>query len=239
MSKISVDIENYVGDELALFEKAKNWKNYYGSYLKPYLIGNVMEVGAGIGGTTLILCNGSQNKWVCLEPDGNLVAEIEKMIHLGKLPNYCEAVKGTLSSINPSNKYDAIIYIDVIEHIEDDKSEIALAVQYLKDGGTLMVLVPAHQYLFNKFDAALGHFRRYNKKMLREVVPEGLEEVKIFYLDCIGLLASLTNKWFLKQSIPTAKQIIFWDNVIIRISKLIDPILGYTLGKTVIGIWKK
>lgn len=239
MNKIQVNIENYIGNELTLFEKAKNWKNYYGSFFMPYLKGDILEVGAGIGGTTLILCNGNQNSWTCLEPDDSLAIEIETLIRKNKLPNYCKVIKGTLSTVSSDNKYDTIIYIDVIEHIEDDKSEVKLASQYLKEAGTLIVLVPAHQYLFNEFDTALGHFRRYNKKMLKEVVPEGLKEIEIFYLDSIGLLASLANKWFLKQSTPTEKQILFWDNFIITVSKLIDPIISYSLGKTVIGIWKK
>lgn len=239
MNEITVDVENYIGNELALFEKAQNWKNYYGSFFKPHLKGDVVEVGAGIGGTTLVLCNGDQKSWTCIEPDGTLTDKIQQLIDKKELPNYCSIVKGTLKDVSPANKYDAIIYIDVIEHIEDDKAEVNLATQYLKPGGTLIVLVPAHQYLYNEFDAALGHFRRYDRKMLRGVVPAGMTEVKVFYLDCVGLIASLANKWFLKQSTPTEKQISFWDKVIVPISRIIDPLFANSLGKTVIGIWKK
>ena len=60
--------ETYIGNEHELFDKAINWKGYYGNKIKPYLLGNVMEVGAGIGATTKSLCNGNHKKWVCLEP---------------------------------------------------------------------------------------------------------------------------------------------------------------------------
>jgi ubiquinone/menaquinone biosynthesis C-methylase UbiE len=236
---IKVDLENYIGNELALFEKAKNWKKYFGKHLSPYLKGDVLEVGAGLGGTTLVLCNEKQNTWACLEPDGNLATEIQTLINQNQLPKHCEVIKGTLQDLAIEKKYDAIIYIDVIEHIEDDKAEVKHATQFLKNGGVLAILVPAHQFLFNEFDANLGHFRRYNKSMLQNVVPSGLTEIKVFYLDSVGLIASLVNKWFLKQSTPTAKQIMFWDNVIINLSKITDVLSAHSMGKTVIGIWRK
>ena len=61
-----MNTEHYIGNELELFDKAKNWKRYYGTLIQPFLTGDVMEVGAGIGATTRSLCNGSQKKWVCL-----------------------------------------------------------------------------------------------------------------------------------------------------------------------------
>jgi cyclopropane fatty-acyl-phospholipid synthase-like methyltransferase len=214
---IKVDLENYIGNELALFEKAKNWKKYFGKHLSPYLKGDVLEVGAGLGGTTLVLCNEKQNTWACLEPDGNLATEIQTLINQNQLPKHCEVIKGTLQDLAIEKKYDAIIYIDVIEHIEDDKAEVKHATQFLKNGGVLAILVPAHQ----------------------NVVPSGLTEIKVFYLDSVGLIASLVNKWFLKQSTPTAKQIMFWDNVIINLSKITDVLSAHSMGKTVIGIWRK
>ena len=62
---------------------------------------------------------------------------------------------------------------------------------------------------------------------------------KMFYLDSVGMASSMANKWFLKQNYPTLQQIKMWDNLIVKTSKLIDPILNYQLGKTLIGIWEK
>ncbi len=51
----------YQGKELELFERAENWKRYFASFMSPYIRGDVLEVGAGIGGTTKVLCNGQQS----------------------------------------------------------------------------------------------------------------------------------------------------------------------------------
>lgn len=230
---------HYIGNELEVFKYAQNWKNYYAKFLKPLLKGDVLEVGAGIGETTHSLCDGTQTAWVCLEPDRKLINEITDKKKSGYLPALIEIKEGTLTAIESSRKFDAIIYIDVIEHIERDAEEIQNACSFLKIGGHLMILVPAHNYLFSEFDKAIGHFRRYNKKMLIDTVPKNLKKVDMRYLDSVGLLASLTNKWFLKQEHPQLKQIKFWDNFIIPFSKILDRVLGYSIGKTVLGIWQK
>jgi SAM-dependent methyltransferase len=228
----------YVGNELDLFEQATVWKNYYGHFLKPFIRGNVLEVGAGIGGTTRVLCDGSQQKWLCLEPDPGLYTRLEKRIRESQLPACCTSLKGTTHELPVSEKFDTILYIDVIEHIERDAEELRRAKELLAGNGSLIVLVPAHQSLYNEFDKAIGHYRRYNKAMLKAAAPLELRLIKIMYLDTCGLLASLMNKYFLKQDYPTAKQISFWNRFIVPLSKPIDFILHYQTGKTVVAIWQ-
>ena len=230
---------SYIGNELELFQNATVWKNYFGSFLKPYLHGKVLEVGAGIGSTTQYLCDGTQEKWVCLEPDPNLYMELEKKIKSNQFPSCCTSIKGITRDLPADEKYDAIMYIDVIEHIEKDDEELAFAKTLLAPGGHLIVLVPAHQFLFSPFDKAIGHYRRYNKKLLRNTAPQNLKLVAIKYLDSCGLFASVVNKFFLKQKYPTLKQIKFWDKTMVRVSYFTDKLSAYRIGKTVVGVWKK
>ena len=131
------------------------------------------------------------------------------------------------------------MYIDVIEHIEDDKAELEKASNLLKQGGRIFIIVPAHQYLYSPFDKKIGHYRRYNKKLLKSIIPNYMTIEKLYYLDSVGFFLSLFNKIFLKQSMPTLKQIQFWDKVIIPISKLIDPLFGFNFGKSLLVIAKK
>ena len=118
---------SYVGSELELFSKATNWKAYYAGILKQYLAGDVLEVGAGIGSTTEALCDGSQDRWVCLEPDVEMGSLLKKRIEEGRLPRCCEAVTGVITKLDPDEAFDAIIYIDVLEHIEADREEMEAA----------------------------------------------------------------------------------------------------------------
>jgi hypothetical protein len=230
---------NYIGNELELFQHAQNWKRYFGGVIGPYIKGSVLEVGAGIGATTQQLCNDTHTKWVCLEPDPRLFGELKSKVDSGQLPPVCEAVKGTTRDLSANHNFDTILYIDVIEHIENDGEELRYATNLLANGGHLVVLVPAHQYLFSPFDKAIGHYRRYNKKMLRSITPPGLRFQRLKYLDSMGLLASMVNKLFLKQKYPTLKQVMFWDKTLVKTSRVIDPLINFQIGKTVIAVWKK
>jgi Methyltransferase domain len=230
---------DYIGDELQLFENARNWKAYFASRLKPYIRGRVVEVGAGLGGTTRTLCSGTETSWTCIEPDPRLCSEISRKVAAGDLPAQVTASVSTLADRPPTDKFDTVLYIDVLEHIEGDHAEAALAAERLERGGHLIVLAPAHQSLFTPFDAAIGHFRRYSRKSLKSVSPPGLTLQTCFYLDSVGLLASLANKLLLRQSHPKLGQILLWDRAMVPVSRMVDPVLGYNLGKTVVAIWRR
>lgn len=233
-----LDKTRYKGNELELFEQAINWKKYYFTFLKPYLKGKVLEVGAGIGGSTVSLCDGTQDKWICLEPDIELANRIEIMIKNNQIPDCCRVMAGSLIDIPITELFDVIIYIDVIEHIENDKKELELAAEHLTHNGLLIILVPAHQWLFSPFDKAIGHYRRYNKKMLTGVVPSHLMNKKLIYLDSVGLLSSIGNRLFLKKEIPNETQIKIWDKILVRLSSLFDHLINFSIGKSILGIWE-
>lgn len=228
----------YIGNELDLFLEAKNWKAYWASVVGPYVGASVLDVGAGIGATAELLCSASTARWLALEPDPSLAAKISSKIEAGQLPPCCEVRVGFVSDI-VDESFDTILYADVLEHIQDDRSELERAAALLKPGGYLVVLSPAMDWLFSPFDEAIGHFRRYTRKSLRSVAPANLKPIDVSYLDSIGVLASAANHFFLRASQPSRNQIQIWDRFMVPWSRAIDPILGFRLGKSVIGIWQR
>lgn len=230
---------NYVGDELDLFANATRWKSYLRGQIRPYLGRGVLEVGAGFGGTTSFLCKGERDRWVCLEPDRRLATRLEESVAQGQLPACCETVVGAIDDLPAGDLFDSILYIDVLEHIEDDQGEVVKAAARLKPGGHLIVLSPAHPFLFSEFDKAIGHFRRYTKAMIRNLKIEGVELARLRYLDSVGMMASVGNRLLLRQSMPTPAQIAVWDKVMVPASRLVDPVVAHLVGKSVLAIWKK
>lgn len=229
----------YVGSELDVFAGALRWKAYWSQRIKPYLRGDTLEVGAGIGTNTEFLSRLVSGRWVCLEPDAEMSAQLETKLRAGSPTRKYEIVCGTLQSLTNNESFDTIVYIDVLEHIEGDANELELAGTRLRPGGRIVVVSPAHQFLFSAFDAAIGHFRRYNRSSLRKISPPGLELEKLFYLDAVGIAASAMNRLLLRQSIPTKSQIGVWDKRIIPVSRVIDPILMYSVGKSIVGVWRR
>jgi len=228
---------SYVGSELEIFQHATNWKAYYARAIKPYVIGDVMEVGAGLGATSRFLCDGRQRSWTCLEPDPELLGQLHERLVAHPLPSPVRTICGTVDALAADKRFDAILYIDVLEHIEDDVAELERSAARLRQGGHIVVLAPAHQSLYSEFDKAIGHFRRYSKPSLLAAAPPVLQPVEAFYLDAVGMAASLANRLLLRASMPTDGQIKFWDRVLVPVSRVIDPVLGRSIGKSVVAIW--
>jgi SAM-dependent methyltransferase len=235
-----VDCYKYVGSELTLFKHVHNWKKYFASQLAPFIRGDVLEVGAGNGGSTHAVFTPRCASWTCLEPDRGLARELTDAVaslrdREGRAPR---VHIGFVADLAPGQTYDSILYIDTLEHVEHDAEELAAAARHLRPGGTIAVMSPAHQWLYTPFDRAIGHFRRYSLESLRSVGPRELEVVHARYLDAAGVFASLANRVFMRASMPTARQLAVWDNVLVPASRLLDPLLAYRVGKSVICVWR-
>lgn len=199
----------------------------------------MLEVGAGIGATTQALRDGNIAGWACLEPDASLAGRLSASLRLsssggGRVP---DVIVGTTADLPRDRKYDTVLYIDVLEHIEDDQGELATAAALLRAGGHLVVVSPAHQWLFSPFDRAIGHHRRYSRALLESIVPTCLSKVRLRYLDSVGMLASIANRFLLRSGMPRSGQLAVWDRILVPCSRPCDVLFGYRLGKTILGIW--
>jgi SAM-dependent methyltransferase len=230
---------HYLGAELDVFAGAHNWKRYLAAQMAPFVSGDVLEVGAGIGATTQALSRLPRRTWTCVEPDAALAERLNAVVHAMAKTSPVSVVIGALRDLPHAAQYDSILYVDVLEHIEGDHAEVAAAAPLLRSGGHLIVLCPAHNWLYTPFDKAIGHYRRYDRRMFQALQPPSASIVRLRYLDSVGLAASLGNRYFLKSASPTAVQVGFWDRVLVRASLLSDPLLAYRVGKSILGVWRK
>ena len=229
----------YIGNELEIFAHAVGWKRYFGTIITPFFGEHILEVGAGIGTTTAALARRHYRDWMCLEPDAELKQILDRKLQAGELPAFCHSQLGIVNDLREDEFFYTILYIDVLEHIENDRSELRAAAAHLAANGTLIVLSPAHQALFTPFDQTIGHYRRYSKNSLAAIQPPGCHLEKLIYLDSAGMLLSLSNRLLLNQSMPTLAQIKLWDRWVVPVSVILDRLLLYSLGKSVIAVWRK
>lgn len=229
----------YTGNELTVFAKAKNWKNYWSKKISQYIGTKILDVGSGIGSTIYLLNKDNLEKIVSLEPDKNLCEILEKKRCLGELPENLVIKHGTIENIDQNERFDTVLYIDVLEHIENDCGELASAAEHLELNGRIVILSPAHQFLYTAFDKKIGHYRRYNVHSIKKILPESCEIECIEYLDSVGMLASIANKLFIKTSEPTEGQIIIWDSLFVRLSVYIDMLTLNRIGKSILVVLRK
>jgi hypothetical protein len=109
----------------------------------------------------------------------------------------------------------------------------------LRSGGSLCVLSPAHPWLFSEFDARIGHHRRYSRAALVALTPPRTRLRLVRYLDSVGLGASLANRLLLRSPKPTRSQILFWDRLMVPLSRPLDWLLRYRLGKSILAVWER
>jgi 2-polyprenyl-3-methyl-5-hydroxy-6-metoxy-1,4-benzoquinol methylase len=64
-------------------------------------------------------------------------------------------LRGTIDALDAADRFDAILFIHVLEHIADDRKELNRAAEHLATGGNLVVLGPDHQFLFSPFDSVI------------------------------------------------------------------------------------
>ena len=139
------------------FDTANFHIRYCLSFIKKYLQGDILEVGAGCGNFTRNYLSDKVKSLTLTEKDNlNFINLTKKFKENLKVKVLKESVS------NLKNKYDVILYLHVLEHIEDDSKEIQEAVKKLNDNGILIIMVPAHQKMYSNLDKLVGHYRRYD-----------------------------------------------------------------------------
>jgi len=125
------------------------------------------------------------------------------------------------------NTFDAILLLDVIEHIKDDYAVIKEAKRVLKPGGVIVLTAPALQFIWTSFDENQGHFRRYNRHRLIDIATKN--KLKINFLSYFNfVLSPMVIAIRLLTKLPGLKKHGEYDsrlNYKIAYNKLVNTIL--------------
>jgi SAM-dependent methyltransferase len=205
-----------------------------------YLHGRVLEVGAGTGTITRKLVERFPDvSVVALEPAGNMFAGLEAYAaHTDRVV----ARRETLADYPRSDDaFDAVLYVNVLEHIADDEREVRLAAEALRSGGALLVFGPALEALYGDLDHKAGHYRRYSRRRLRQIVEAaGLHVTLLRYFDVLGVMPYLIVYRWLHHSTISSSTIWGYDRVIVPLSRLLQRFLDDPpVGKNVILVAHK
>ena len=157
--------------------------------VEPFLGSRLLEVGCGVGGILSQLTPRDFVMGIDIEEEevdfarrrfaGKTGFEFALM-DIAALSNEDRA---TLKS----HEFDTVLCINVLEHIKDDAGAVEAMADVLVPGGALAILVPAHPGLYGHYDEMDGHFRRYTKSGLRDVlVRSGLAVERLHRFNLVG-----------------------------------------------------
>lgn len=166
-------------------DDATNYADWLCALIAPFLGQRVLEVGAGHGTLTDRLARGRTVTATDVSP--RCVALLQERYARSENVTVVAAHVDDAPSLG---RFDAVVLVNVLEHIADDARALRSLAEALAPGGHLVVLVPALQSLYSAFDRRIGHHRRYERDELRALATAtGLEVVEMRYVNLVGALA--------------------------------------------------
>jgi len=216
--------------EFAALSEAKNYRESLIRLFDPHLQGDVLEVGAGIGQITSLVRRCSRVRSVtALEPDMEFATQFQTAFP--EIP----LIQGTIRDLPSKACFDAIISVNVLEHIERDLEELAAYASLLKERrGTLCLFVPARPEIYAQIDSDFGHFRRYQKVELQKKLElAGLTVKRLHYFNFIGYFGWWLTFRVCKKRHFDIKTVRIFDRWIFplgrRLESMVDPPTGQSL----------
>lgn len=210
-------------DNLEAMKKATRYNDFLIGLIRKYSVGNkTLDHGAGAGTFAKPIADGGMGV-ICMEPDSSLRAELARS---------GLEVAASLEEIAACS-VDYAYSLNVLEHIKDDRKAILDLYRCLKPGGRFLVYVPAFQVLFSQMDRHVGHFRRYRRKPLIDVLQTvGFEVNEAYYVDSLGFLATLVYKLVGNRSGSVSPgSVALYDSMIFPLSRIIDFLGAGSFGK--------
>ena len=224
-----------VGREtLFVMNRAGFYNQWLVSFFDAYLKGEMLEIGCGIGSFTRILKE--KSKLTAVDKNRNYVKKLKRKFRNADI-GFGDIEKGKYFFKNIT--FDTIICLNVLEHVENDIQALKNMHSLLKKSGNLILLVPAHKFLFCEYDKKLGHFRRYSVNSITDKLQESSFDVsKARYLNWLGVVGWLIFMKLLKVEKLPKDEVLFFDKISTTFL-FIEKLVRLPFGLSVLTVSKK
>jgi 2-polyprenyl-3-methyl-5-hydroxy-6-metoxy-1,4-benzoquinol methylase len=210
-------------EELDALTGAKRFHAWLANLVRPVLQGRVLEVGAGIGTVTAALVkqvgSGDKVRFLSIEPD----RELADLLFTAATPLGVEVRHASSAEIvETGQQFNGVVYINVLEHIEDHAGELQRARALLKTGGRIAIVVPASPRLYGPLDTVSGHYRRYRKQTLNDLLVSAEFTVEtLHYFDTAGFFAYWARNTLLGNTRLEKGTVAVFDVIVVPLSKAV------------------
>jgi SAM-dependent methyltransferase len=217
--------------EFSALAEARHYRASLIREFGPCLRGRVLEVGAGIGQMTAALRElPGVRALLCVEPEARFCAQLRT-----RFPDQ-PVLHGTVDRLDAHAGWDAVLSVNVLEHIAHDEAELAAYRRLLAAaGGVLCLFVPARPELYAPIDRDFGHHRRYTRPELRaKLEAAGFAIERLRYFNLVGYFAWWLNFCLLRRRAFDVASVRLFDRAIFPLVnalevKLAAPPFGQSL----------
>ncbi len=230
---VSASGGNYPGHEnLLVMQNAKNYNAHLNWLIKAAGLGSrhVLDFGAGVGALAEPAREWAE-RLTCIELD-SLQQNILREKGFTALPS--------LEGIH-AESVDFVYCVNVLEHIADDAGLLRELHRKISKGGTLFLYVPALQFLFSQMDVAVGHYRRYGKSEVCDLLSAtGYAIHSVRYVDFLGVFATLAYKLVgARNGSVNPSALKAYDTLVFPLSRHLDRLFHTMVGTNLLVIAKK
>ena len=203
--------------------------------ISPHLGQRILEVGCGLG--NLLQHLSGRSLVVGIEKDAETVSCLRAFyrdvgnVQIHKL-DICDPAARELAKL----RLDTVVSLNVFEHIENDILAFRNVAEILDPGGSLVLVVPAHRWLYGTMDRSLGHYRRYDKSTMASTLAQtGFVPVKQEYVNLLGALGWFLNGRVLGKQLPPPGQLRAF-NLVVPIARVFESIFPPPLGISLVTV---
>jgi 2-polyprenyl-3-methyl-5-hydroxy-6-metoxy-1,4-benzoquinol methylase len=192
--------------------------------ITPYIGDRVLEVGSGMGNILQFLLAPDRDLVIGTDIDHACVDYLQEKYQdqQNVLVFPCDVCHPDFRRLK---KYhiDTVVSINVLEHIQDDELALAQISEIVAAGGHIILVLPAHKYLFGSMDRSIGHYRRYDKLSLyHKLSKHHLEVLNQKYLNPVGALGWFVNGRVLHKKVPPTGQLKLFNRLMPLVCRLDD-----------------
>jgi len=217
---------------LSILEEAVAYHRWIFQKIRPYLGKNILEVGCGIGSLTDLLLR--QGRVIVADLNEGYLRTVGNKFRTH--PNLKEILIWDVQQEPPKHLHmaiDTIVCSNVLEHVRDDDFVLKIFFHLLPTRAKVILLVPALKGLYNGLDKELGHFRRYNRKELRQkLTSNGFKICHLEFFNFFGIFGWFINGTLLRRRLLSGRQVRIFNQLVpffIQMEKIIPNLAGQSL----------
>jgi SAM-dependent methyltransferase len=228
----------YDGRDLEAMSSAVRYHRWVVGELAPYLGSDVAEIGAGTGNVSGLLLESGIDRLTAVEPSAAMYRLLRERLAGEPRATVLHGRLGGPGAVF-SARFDGVVYLNVLEHVDDDAGELRRAFHALRPGGHLCVFVPALAWLYGRLDAEVGHRRRYGRAGLEGVVRSaGFDIVRTRYMDAPGVLPWLLLIRLLRRPL-NPRGVAAYDRWVVPIARAVERRIAPPIGKNLLCIARR